>query len=117
MPVRFRGKGVHILMPTMDHIAKKVGVSKGTVSKALNGAPDISDALHALADVRTLDELAAQLDDPAQRDALESLQRARWGGGDAASAREQLRRAFARGVKWRNVRATDGPLPPLYPPA
>ena len=32
-------------MPTMDDIAKKVGVSKGTVSKALNGAPDISDTL------------------------------------------------------------------------
>ena len=45
MPARFRGKGVHILMPTMDDIARQVGVSKGTVSKALNGAPDISDAL------------------------------------------------------------------------
>ena len=32
-------------MPTMDDIARKVGVSKGTVSKALNGAPDISDTL------------------------------------------------------------------------
>ena len=32
-------------MPTMDDIAKKVGVSKGTVSKALNGAPDISESL------------------------------------------------------------------------
>ena len=32
-------------MPTMDDIAKKVGVTKGTVSKALNGAPDISESL------------------------------------------------------------------------
>ena len=32
-------------MPTMDDIAKRVGVSKGTVSKALNGAPDISESL------------------------------------------------------------------------
>ena len=32
-------------MPTMEDIAKKVGVSKGTVSKALNGAPDISETL------------------------------------------------------------------------
>ena len=30
-------------MATMADIAKKVGVSKGTVSKALNGAPDVSE--------------------------------------------------------------------------
>ncbi|HJD21666.1 MAG TPA: LacI family transcriptional regulator [Candidatus Gemmiger faecigallinarum] len=32
-------------MATMADIAKKVGVSKGTVSKALNGAPDVSETL------------------------------------------------------------------------
>ncbi|MBQ0064641.1 MAG: LacI family DNA-binding transcriptional regulator, partial [Firmicutes bacterium] len=32
-------------MATMEDIAKKCGVSKGTVSKALNGASDISESL------------------------------------------------------------------------
>ena len=32
-------------MATMEQIAKQLGVSKGTVSKALNGAPDISETL------------------------------------------------------------------------
>lgn len=32
-------------MATIQNIADKVGVSKGTVSKALNGAPDISETL------------------------------------------------------------------------
>ena len=32
-------------MATMEDIARKVGVSKGTVSKAINGAPDISETL------------------------------------------------------------------------
>lgn len=61
------------------------------------------------------------LSDPAQRDALEALQRARWQGGDAAPACEAVAKAFAPGFKWR----TDVPgggakhddLPPLYPPS
>mgnify|MGYP002519748170 CR=1 FL=1 len=32
-------------MPTMEDIAKAVGVSKGTVSKALSGARDISETM------------------------------------------------------------------------
>ena len=32
-------------MATLQEIADKLGISKGTVSKALNGAPDISEAL------------------------------------------------------------------------
>lgn len=77
---------------------------------------DISDALHALGPFRTLDELAAQLD-PAQRQALDVLQHARWGGGDASHAREQLRRAFAQGPRLRQAARVREPLPPLYPPA
>lgn len=34
-----------MLMPTLKDIADHLGISKGTVSKALNNAPDISDAL------------------------------------------------------------------------
>lgn len=32
-------------MPTLDDIARELGVSKGTVSKALNGAKDVSSAM------------------------------------------------------------------------
>lgn len=35
-------------MATLEDIAKKVGVSKSTVSKALNGAGDVSDAMRRL---------------------------------------------------------------------
>ena len=43
-------------MATMADIAKNVGVSKGTVSKALNGAPDVSETLR-----KTLLETAVEL--------------------------------------------------------
>ena len=53
----------------MDDIAKKVGVSKGTVSKALNGAPDVSDALR-----KTILETAVALGyTRARRGAVRSL--------------------------------------------
>lgn len=43
-------------MATMEDIARKVGVSKGTVSKAINGAPDISETLR-----KTIVEAAVEL--------------------------------------------------------
>ena len=43
-------------MATMEDIAKKVGVSKGTVSKALNGAADVSETLR-----KTIVETAVEL--------------------------------------------------------
>jgi len=65
---------------------------------------------------RDIDELRERLDDPAQRDAVDALQRARWAGGDGAAARRQLRAAFARGPRWKSSpTATPSPLPPLYP--
>ena len=63
-----------------------------------------------------LDAVRARLEDDAQRDAVEGLQAARWGDGDAATALAALRRAFARGARWRTPAATPVPLlPPLYP--
>jgi hypothetical protein len=79
---------------------------------------EVAQTLCAMAQppVQELDALLARLDDPAQRNALEALQRARWGGGDGPAAREQLRRAFAHGPKWRTVASVPfSPLPPLYP--
>lgn len=43
-------------MATMDDIAKKLGISKGTVSKAFNGAPDVSETLR-----KTVLETAVEL--------------------------------------------------------
>ena len=57
-----------------------------------------------------------RLEDSAQREALDVLQAARWGGGDAAAALAILRKAFAGGPRWRHARqAHREALPPLYP--
>jgi hypothetical protein len=63
-----------------------------------------------------LDALVMRIDDATQRDAIAVLQRARWGEGDAATARAALREAFKSGPRWMPLeeRASDG-LPPLYP--
>lgn len=81
---------------------------------------DVADALCAMArpPVRDLDALRGRLDDAAQREAIDALQRARWGGGNAVAARELLRRAFAGGPRWRAVAAVAAqPVAPLYPRA
>lgn len=80
---------------------------------------EIVRALCATAGVKVgdLDAVHARLDDPAQREATEALQRARWGDGEAAAALAALRRAFAAGPRWRTPTAipTQELLPPLYP--
>ena len=79
---------------------------------------EVADALCAMATppVRDVDALLDRLDDAAQRDAIEALQRARWGHGDGVQARQILRSAFAKGPRWR-IEAAVKPalLPPLYP--
>jgi hypothetical protein len=78
----------------------------------------IEDALRAAAPGPAPDLAAVhrQLDTPAQRDAIEALQRARWGQGDPGAARAALREAFAKGARWAGPADTaDEPLPPLYP--
>jgi len=79
---------------------------------------EVAQTLCAMAQppAHDLDALLARLGEPAQCAAVEALQRARWGGGDGPAAREQLRRAFAQGPKWRSVASAPfSPLPPLYP--
>jgi len=78
----------------------------------------IARALSGEAGVRgdDLDGVRARLDDTAQREAIERLQAARWGDGDAAVALVALRGAFAKGPRWRmRGRAPSSLLPPLYP--
>lgn len=77
---------------------------------------DVADTLCALGGSHDLDALRARLADPAQQQAVDVLQRARWGGGDAADARTKLRAAFRDGPRWRRApRVEDTLLPPLYP--
>ena len=62
-------------------------------------------------------QVLERLADPAQREAVEAMERARWAGGDGVAARAQLREAFARGPRWHEAPPPEtGPLPPLYPP-
>jgi hypothetical protein len=81
------------------------------------GDPDaISQALCATANARDLDGVRGKLDDPAQRAAVDALQRARWGDGDVATALAALRSAFKRGPRWKTAPAKAKELlPPLYP--
>lgn len=79
---------------------------------------DVADSLCAMAHpaAHDIDEVIDRLDDPRQRAALATMQRARWGDGDGVAARTALRSAFARGPCWRAVAAAaKSPLPPLYP--
>jgi hypothetical protein len=64
-----------------------------------------------------LDEVRERLADPAQRDAVRGLQRARWGRGDPAAATAAVRIAFADGPRWhaREALAEAPLLAPLYP--
>lgn len=97
--------------------------STAALRRALEGGDlgAIADALRALAPAPAvgagLEDIARQLDDQAQRDAVTALQQARWGGGDPAAARAALRKAFARGPRWRKPSppAPAEALPPLYP--
>lgn len=88
------------------------------------GLGDVADLLRAMAHPQadSVDALLVRLDDPAQREALQALQAARWGGGDGVHARRLLREAFARGPRFRSIDAPtqvaekrDALLPPLYP--
>lgn len=99
-----------------------VGKTRSDLKRALDAGDldDIGDALRAMASpaAADLDALLQRLDDHAQRDAIEQLRRARWGGGDAADARAALREAFKQGPVWRRTEiGSSSPLPPLYPEA
>lgn len=81
---------------------------------------DVTAALCALASpaAADLDALARMLAPGPQREAIDAVQRARWGQdeGGASQARAAVRAAFAHGPDWlpRDDNA-DAALPPLYP--
>lgn len=78
---------------------------------------EIAHVLCAMAGVADLDAVRQRLDDPAQRAAVATLQRARWGRGDASAAIAAMRAAFADGPRWRGATVAPAPalLAPLYP--
>ena len=78
---------------------------------------EVTHILTAMGGVDGLDAVVAKLDDPAQRDALQRMQRARWGGeGDVSAARGQLREVFKAGPRWRQTTVVEKSLlDPLYP--
>ncbi|HEU4813825.1 MAG TPA: BatD family protein [Xanthomonadaceae bacterium] len=97
--------------------------TSAALRRALQGG-DLGDVLQALRGLAPAGAAGAAagwhslLADPAQRDAVEAIELARWGQGDPAAARVEARRAFAHGARWRGA-AVDPrprePLPPLYP--
>lgn len=94
--------------------------SVAELRRALDGEgfEQVEAQLCAMAGVERLEQVIARLGDPAQRQALQDLQQARWGGqGDLASLRARLREAFRDGPHWSVVAApADTGLAPLYPP-
>jgi len=66
--------------------------------------------------VRNLGELATALASPAQRQAIEGLQRARFAPGEVILDTQSLRLAFEPGLAWaRDIAPMHDDLPPLYP--
>ncbi|MGS7836918.1 BatD family protein [Stenotrophomonas maltophilia] len=82
------------------------------------GFEQVEAQLCAMAGVERIEQVIARLDDPAQRQVLQDLQQARWGGqGDLAPLRTRLREVFRDGPHWSAAAITaDTGLAPLYPP-
>lgn len=82
------------------------------------GFDQVEAQLCAMAGVERLEQVIERLAAPAQRQALQALQQARWGGqGELPSLRARLREAFRDGPQWTSVAApADEGLAPLYPP-
>jgi len=96
------------------------GVATAELRRAIDrgGLDEVASLLCTMAGVPDLDGVVARLVDPAQRQAVQAMQRARWAGeGDLGQARDRLREAFRDGPRWRSVSAPReaGELPPLYP--
>lgn len=96
----------------------RAGVAE--LRRALDGEgfDQVEAHLCAMAGVDRIEQVIARLNDPAQRQVLQDLQQARWGGqGDLAPLRARLREVFRDGPHWSSVVDTANTgLPPLYPP-
>ena len=96
----------------------RAGVAE--LRRALDGEgfDQVEAQLCAMAGVERIEQVITRLDDPAQRQVLQELQQARWGGqGDLAPLRTRLREVFRDGPHWSAAAGTaDTGLAPLYPP-
>lgn len=82
-----------------------------------DGLEEVTRTLARMAGVDGLEAVMAHLADERQRQALERMQRALWGGeGDVSGARARLREVFRTGPRWRIAAEVEKPLlDPLYP--
>jgi len=78
----------------------------------------IAVLLCRMAQVDSLEQVAARLADPAQQAAVQALQQARWGGtANVPLVRRTLQQAFHEGPHWTPASTTAKTvLAPLYPP-
>src|SRR5690606_25256688 len=97
--------------------ASRAAAAAGVTTRAAAPAPALAAALkagdlagiaHALCaeaglQAGNLDGVRDRLDDAGQVRAVEALQAARWGNGDTAGALAALRKAFAKGSRWRSA--------------
>lgn len=78
----------------------------------------VSWARSEKAGILNLGVLSSALEDPAQREVLDELQRMRYAGASAEGLGARLTRAFRNGFVWARPvaeTASVSPLPPLYP--
>ena len=98
-------------MPAVSAVGLRQALAAGALAQIAQALSRESGAQK-----EDLARVRARLDDITQVEAVDALQAARWGGGDAGSALAVLRRAFAKGARWRRQEARVAPLlPPLYP--
>ncbi|WP_223877962.1 BatD family protein [Luteimonas sp. MC1825] len=119
-----RQRAAGVATDASTRVAATAGHTPSATPRALRRAldtGDLGDVAHALCAFATppaadLDALADRIEPGPQRAAIALLQQARWGGGDAASARTAVRAAFAAGARWQTASTpADADLPPLYP--
>ena len=119
-----RGKAAAVARPSFPPAQGHPSPSRAdaqalTLALTRGNCGDIARTLCAMSTpvASDLEAVRARLADPAQRAAVEALQRARWGDGDTVATLAALRAAFASGPHWRMpiVRSEAALLPPLYP--
>lgn len=114
-----RGHAAAVAPAAPDAVPVRSRHGVGELRRAIDagGLDEVARLLCEMAGVADLDALQSRLADPAQRAAVASMQRARWGGdGDIAAVRSQLREAFRQGPRFEmQAPPPADALPPLYP--
>lgn len=109
-----------VLRPGAIAPATSSRASVAELRRAIDGEgfDQVEALLCSMAGVERLEQVIERLADPAQRQTLQALQQARWGGmGDVTALRARLRESFRDGPHWSAASgAVDTALPPLYPP-